>query len=99
MGCRAPSQALQMLRQLFARAMKRALHRAHRQSRYLRNLVVVELSLVSKRDDFAIFRPKPPDRRLQNPREVGIFSQGSRRRRLDIGELPPPLAILSHLLE
>ena len=79
--------------------MKRALHRAHRQSRNLRNLVVVELALVSQRDDFAIFRPEPPDGRLQHRRELSIFSQSSRRRRLGVGELPPPFAILSRLLD
>ena len=54
-----------MLRQFFSSAMKRALHRAHRQSRNLGNLVIVELPLVAQRDNLSILRPESSNGGLQ----------------------------------
>src|SRR5687768_8379954 len=98
-ACRAPSQVLQMLRQFFSRAMKRALHRAHRQSRNLGNLVIVELSLVAQRDDLPILRPEPAYCRLQHGRELGPFSKRRWRWAPHVGELAGALTVFRRLLD
>src|SRR5687767_13722964 len=88
-----------MSSQLFSRAMKRALHRAHRQSRNFANLVVVKFLFVTQSDDFAVLGPESRNRGLQYGGELRALGKNGGRRRLRVRKLACPLAIVRRLLE
>ena len=97
-GSRAPSQVLHVLRQLFSRAMERALHRAHRQSGDLRqsrrSRARVRIAASRPRDTPASAARWPSAARTaSSPRSAMARRRGGRR----IGELarPRPSSVVS----